>query len=63
MKKLLFVTIVLGSTISLTACGKDEECVCDNGIIITENDAKDTGATLSEACEFAEIGPVSCELQ
>ena len=51
MKKKIYVVTMLVGLISFTSCAKDE-CVCDNGVTITESDAKDTGVTLNEACEF-----------
>ncbi len=62
MKKLLYVVIIMGGSIVFTSCGSDE-CVCDSGITITEDDAEDAGATLSEACSLAEIGGASCAIE
>jgi len=62
MKKLLYLVIIMGGTIVLTSCGKDEECVCDNGVTITEEDADP--ASLSDACDVAQIsGSVTCEIK
>ena len=64
MKKLAYIMIIISASTVFTSCAKDEECVCDSGLTITEEDAKDTGSTLQEACDVAEIsGSVSCEIE
>jgi hypothetical protein len=64
MKKLLYFTIFMGGTIVFTSCAKEDECVCDSGITITEEDADDADQTLQEACDFAELtGGNTCNIE
>jgi len=63
MKKILFTMLILGASVAFTSCAKDDECVCDNGVTLTEEDAKDDGVTLSEACDFAETGGATCNIE
>ena len=63
MKNSLFIlTVALGSFV-FTSCASDEECICDDGVTITENDVKDSGATLTEACNLAQVGGASCSVK
>jgi hypothetical protein len=61
MKKSLLFAIILGGTIALTSCGKDEECVCDDGTTYTESDVP-SGTTLDEVCTVARVGDSSCSM-
>jgi hypothetical protein len=61
MKKLIYITIIIG--IAFTSCAKEEECVCSASANITEADAKDIGTTLSEACELAKTGDATCAVR
>ena len=54
--------IAVGS-VAFTSCASGEECVCDNGVTITEDDAKDSGATLSESCALARAGGATCAIE
>ena len=63
MKKVLYFMIVMCGIISFTSCASPEECVCDSGLTITEEDAKDSNATLNEACNLAKIGDSSCAIR
>jgi hypothetical protein len=56
MKKLLYFTIFMGGTIAFTSCAKEDECVCDSGISISEDDAANSDATLQEACDLQNVG-------
>ncbi len=63
MKRIFYVAIILAGTTMFTSCASGEECVCNNGVTITEDDAKDSGATLSESCAVARIGGATCEIK
>jgi hypothetical protein len=63
MKNVLYIMIVMIGVVSFTSCASPEECVCDSGLTITEEDAKDSNATLSEACDLAKIGDSSCAIK
>jgi len=63
MKNRILITLVLGTFIFLTACAKNEECVCNNSANITESDAKDNGVSLDTACELAKNGDATCSVQ
>ncbi|PJA09930.1 MAG: hypothetical protein COX70_00385 [Flavobacteriales bacterium CG_4_10_14_0_2_um_filter_32_8] len=63
MKKSLLFALIIGGTLSFTSCAKDEECVCDNGVTITQADADDSGISLSEACDYAGTGGASCSMK
>lgn len=63
MKKLLYVAIIMGGTISFTSCAKDEECVCDTSANLTESDAEDAGVSLGTLCDLAKVGDESCEIE
>ena len=62
MRKLLYITIFMGGTIAFTSCAKDEECVCDSGITISENEAANSNATLQEACDLQNVGD-NCSIE
>ena len=61
MKKILYFTVIMVVSITFKSCASDEECVCDNGVTINEEEAEPV--TLSEACDFAQTGGVSCEIK
>jgi hypothetical protein len=63
MKKILYVALIAFGSVAFTSCASGEECVCDNGVTITEDDAKDSGATLSESCAVAKLADSSCAVQ
>tara|TARA_B100000809_G_scaffold96463_1_gene95010 strand:- start:3545 stop:3736 length:192 start_codon:yes stop_codon:yes gene_type:complete len=63
MKKILYVAMITLFSVAFTSCASGEECVCDDGTTITENDAKDSGATLSESCAVAKLADSSCVVQ
>ncbi|PJB13817.1 MAG: hypothetical protein CO118_11850 [Flavobacteriales bacterium CG_4_9_14_3_um_filter_32_8] len=62
MKKSLLFALILGGVLAFTSCA-DEECVCDNGVTITQADADDSGISLSEACDYAGTGGASCSMK
>jgi hypothetical protein len=63
MKKILYVALIAFGSVAFTSCASGEECVCDDGVTITEDDAKDSGATLSESCALARTGGADCSIQ
>jgi hypothetical protein len=63
MKKILYIGVIAFGTLTVISCASGEECVCDDGVTITEDDAKDSGATLSESCAVARIGGATCEIR
>ena len=63
MKKILYVAVIAFGSIAFTSCASGEECVCDNGVTITEDDAKDSSVTLSEACNLAIVTGSDCEIK
>ena len=63
MKKLLLYAFAIGGFLAFNSCAAEEECVCDNGVTLTEADAEDAGTSLSTACSFAEVGGASCTLE
>ena len=60
MKKFLLIVTIAFTVVS---CAKDEECVCDNGVTLTESDAKDSNSTLAESCSLAEVGGAKCSIK
>ena len=56
MKKSLYIIVFIGGAIAFTSCAKQDECVCDSGITISEDDAANRDATLPEACAFQNVG-------
>ncbi|MBL4668322.1 MAG: hypothetical protein JKY30_03570, partial [Flavobacteriales bacterium] len=54
----LFLTV----SVAFTSCASGDECACDDGLTITEDDAKDSGVTLNEACNLAKLRDSSCSL-
>jgi hypothetical protein len=60
MKKLLYIFMI--SLVTFISCTSSQECVCEN-FKITESDAKDTNATLEEACNLAKFSDASCSIQ
>jgi len=62
MKRLLYITIFMSGAIAFTSCAKDEECVCDSGITITEDEAANSNATLQEACNLQNVGD-NCSIE
>jgi len=63
MKNRISIMLVVGTLFLLTACAKNEECVCENSANITESDAKDVGVSLHTACELAKNGDETCSLE
>jgi hypothetical protein len=63
MKKILYVALIAFGSVSFTSCASGEECVCDDGVTITEDDAKDSNATLSESSALARNGGATCEIR
>ena len=63
MKKILYVAMIAVGSIAFTSCASGEECVCDNLSNITEDDAKDSDATLNEACNLAKLSDSSCAIE
>ncbi len=63
MKKVLYFAVIMMGIVVVTSCGKDEECVCDNGITFSEQDAQDQGVSLSSYCDLAKVGDSSCEIK
>ena len=63
MKKILYVAVIAFGSIAFSSCASGEECVCDNGVTITEDDAKDSSVTLSEACNLAIVTGSDCEIK
>lgn len=62
MKKILYFTLIIIGMVMMTSCVKDEQCVCDNGITINEEEAEPV--TLSEACDFASLqGGTTCSIR
>ena len=52
----------MGGTIAFTSCAKEDECVCDSGITITEDEAANSNATLQEACNLQNVGD-NCSIE
>ncbi len=63
MKKLLYIGILMVGTAAFTSCASGDECKCDNGVTITEDDAEDSGVSLNEACNLAKIGDSTCKVE
>lgn len=63
MKKILYIALFLSSSVAFTSCASGDECSCDSGLTITEDDAKDSGVSLSEACTLAKINDSSCSIK
>lgn len=63
MKKTFYLIIMAVVLTIVTSCAKNEECVCENTASITEEDAKDYGVTLNEACNLAKFSDSSCTIK
>ena len=63
MKKKIILTTIVGLSLFLTSCAKDEECVCVNSANLTDSEAKDAGVSLETACELAKIGDETCKIE
>ena len=61
MKKILYIALFLTVSVAFTSCASGDECSCDNGVTITEDDLEES-VTLNEACNLAKLSDSSCSL-